>query len=82
MANTVLMLLWKEATLVTPVALLDTLMDPPVPEVSKLAKAFGSICLLNVRSFHYLESRLIIVAQVQSVIGTLPDAQTATCRMQ
>jgi len=78
MANTVVMLLWKEATLVTPVTLLNTLMDPPVPKVSKLTKAFGSVCLFDVCSVHYLESRLIFMAQVQSMIRTLPDAQTAS----
>jgi len=78
MANTMMMLVWKETALVTPVALLNALMDPPMPKISKLTEAFGSICLLDTSSVNNLESGSI-PAHIQSLIGTLPDAQTAAC---
>jgi len=67
MANTVVMLFWKKSTLITPVALFDALMDPPVPEIPELAQALGSICLCDIGSAYYLECRLTL-AQVQSML--------------
>ena len=43
MANTVVMLCREKPTLITPVALLNALMNPPVPEIPKFAQAIGFV---------------------------------------
>jgi len=64
-----MMLLREKTTLITPVALLNALMDPPMPEIPELAQTVVSFSLFNVGSAYYLKGRLTLT-QVQS---TLPD---------
>ena len=54
-ANKPVVLRWEEATLITPVPLLDALLDAPMPELSRLAQAFRRFLRDNRGLRHDLE---------------------------
>jgi hypothetical protein len=65
-----MMLTWKKTAFIPPGALLDALVDPPMPEPTERTKAVCSLCFLDGGAIDHLKHRIHLTEEDVLQIGS------------